>query len=299
MTIDFKRIEENNSINPKILSIKITNKCNLNCPYCYENAGIELENEINFEDIKSMIDIIKPVNSIDLSGGECFTRYDLVVQAKDYAFTKINRFRIATNGTIPININDFYPVPKGKSLSFSVSIDGFEEDHDKIRGKGTFQKTLNFCRELIYYNFPVIISSVVPEYYYEKEGKKLKEFHNFIMNFGAKLHLNAAPSTLGRGINYIYDYSFKTKVRKINEQYNIMDSTCWNCYSGPPEFFQPPFNRIAVDSQGFVRAHCHYLNTPLFHYSMFTNEKYQKEMQQIYFKNKNFGFQKGILNLQI
>jgi MoaA/NifB/PqqE/SkfB family radical SAM enzyme len=291
MTFEFKKFENNNNPNAKILSIKITNKCNLTCPYCYEDARKELDNEITLEDIKKIIDIVNPVNSIDFTGGECLTKYDLLVAAKDYAFTKVNRLRIATNGTIPINFRDFYPLPKGKSLVFSISLDGFEEDHDKNRGKGTFQKTLDFSRELIQRGIPIIASSVVPEYYYDNNGELLKKFHNFLINFGFIVHMNAVPSLLGR--NQIEEnLKLKLKSQELCSKLNIIERSCFNC--AIPYFKKGDTPRtVPIDSQGYIRPFCQLLDRQLFHYTEYSNEKYAQEMNRLFHEQK-YGYKNGI-----
>lgn len=292
MSVEYKKFEENNNPNAKVLSIKITHKCNLRCPYCYENAGKEKENEITLEDIKAMIDIVKPANSIDFSGGECLTKYDLVVAAKDYAFTKTNRLRIATNGTIPINIKDFYPIPKGKSLAFCVSLDGFKEDHDKNRGQGTFQQTLDFSRELIQRGIPVVVSSVTPFHYYDNNAELLKKFHNFLISFGFIRHSNGIPSSLGRGQSFEENLDLKFKSFELFPKLKIENRTCLDC--GIPYFQKGETPRtVPIDSQGYVRPFCQLLDKQLFHYTEYTNEKYAQEMNKLFHEQK-YGYKNGI-----
>ena len=60
----------------------------------------------------------------------------------DYCFEKnINHVHITTNATLYIEkvLKDYV----GKNLSLSVSVDGMEDVHDAIRGKGTFNKTIS------------------------------------------------------------------------------------------------------------------------------------------------------------
>ena len=294
MAIDFKNFDINETNpNTKILSIKITNQCNLTCPYCYTDARKKIyDNEITLEDIKSMIDIIKPANAIEFTGGECLTKYDLVVQAKDYALTKTNRLRIATNGTVPINIKDFYPLPKGKSIAFMTSIDGFKEDHEKNRGKGTFEQVLDFSRELISYGIPVVVSSIVPEHYYDNDGYLLHKFHNFLINFGFVTHFNAAVASVGRGINFEEDAKLKFKCLNLNRKYKIHSKICISC-DHLKNINRVP-DMVSIDSQGYVRSYCQMLQHPLFHYSEYSNEKYIQEFKKIHNNEINYGFKNGI-----
>ena len=304
MSVKFYKVDEKgtNPENPntKILSIKITNQCNLTCPYCYTDARKKIyDNEITLEDIKSMIDIIKPANAIEFTGGECLTKYDLVVQAKDYALTKTNRLRIATNGTVPINIKDFYPLPKGKSIAFMTSIDGFKEDHEKNRGKGTFEQVLDFSRELISYGFPMGVTSIVPDYYYDNDGYLLHKFHNFLINFGFKLHVNTRVSQFGRGKNFEEDMELKLKCLELCEKHKTLGRVCMNCGKTFYNSYQKHkvTNMISVDNYGFVRPYCQLLEYPLFHYSEYSNEKYIQEIISIMEKYPKFGYWDGVLTL--
>ena len=125
------------------LHIYLTNECNLRCPHCYMFAGNKIENELNTDEIYLLLRNFKNFGgaSITLSGGEVCTRLDLfdIVQfAKSIGL----EVQILTNGTLwnDEQINKISPFLH----DVQISIDGYnEEENEKIRGKGNYEKALH------------------------------------------------------------------------------------------------------------------------------------------------------------
>jgi Fe-coproporphyrin III synthase len=109
--------------------LDITNKCNLHCTHCY--WGRQAKNPELSDD--QMIDFMKSLRRdglriIYLLGGEPLLRPKICAEAgKIFDFALI-----FTNGTLGY--------PQVNNALYALSIDGPEEIHDSIRGKGTFQK---------------------------------------------------------------------------------------------------------------------------------------------------------------
>jgi len=87
-----------------LANIDLTNRCNLNCDFCFANAracGFEYEPE--FDEIVKMLQMLRdqkpvPVPAVQFSGGEPTMRNDLVAivkKAKELGFPHV---QIATNG---------------------------------------------------------------------------------------------------------------------------------------------------------------------------------------------------------
>ena len=114
-------------------SVDVTDKCNLRCKHCYFYANPssreELPVEEMFEKVSGVASERKKVWNCTWVGGEPLLRKELVEKL-------ISRFKfnkIVTNGTIPL--------PDWRNgITFYISVDGTEEIHDKIRGKGTYAK---------------------------------------------------------------------------------------------------------------------------------------------------------------
>ena len=114
-------------------SIKITQRCNLNCKHCgWEKKSWD---ELNFQQWKRIIDDLyhKGVTVIAVEGGEPTLHPD-VPYIVDYIKHRGLFCIFITNGTRDLSsINPDV---------LWISIDGMQECHDRIRGKGTFNKVL-------------------------------------------------------------------------------------------------------------------------------------------------------------
>jgi radical SAM protein with 4Fe4S-binding SPASM domain len=150
--------------------------CNLRCIHCRRLDVLDKPdpNELDTEEAKDLIDQIagfgRPV--LIFSGGEPLVRRDLFLLAA-YAKEKGLPIAIATNGTLV----DALVARRLKNSGFyyaSVSLDGSHAPtHDKFRGPGAFEKTLDGMRYMqeagikVQVNFTVTKMNVreVPEVY--------------------------------------------------------------------------------------------------------------------------------------
>ena len=146
-----------NRLNEIIISI--TNRCNLRCKMCQIPLGNN--KEMNTKDIKSLISDAAGLcpNSIVFSGGEPLLRSDiheLIAYTNKY---KINTC-LVSNGTL---IDD--DVAKRLSASgigvVNISIEGPEDIHDALRGKGNYKKAHEALRHLSRYKIETTIASIV------------------------------------------------------------------------------------------------------------------------------------------
>lgn len=126
---------------PFILTHFITYKCNLKCDKCNSNKDYLPENELKTGEIIKILDDAKKSGFFiyHICGGEPLLREDIseiLIHAKNKGFvTYMN-----TNGTfLKEKIEQISP-----HLDFcSVSIDGSENTHDRLRGcKGAYKKTI-------------------------------------------------------------------------------------------------------------------------------------------------------------
>ncbi len=117
-----------------IVSIDVTNKCNIRCKHCYFFA-YEQDKELKPDEWKAKLQEFKkagfPFWSATWIGGEPILRKDLIEEARKYFKHNI----VVTNGT--------FPFPHWPEIQFHVSVDGTETYHDDIRGQGVYQKIKN------------------------------------------------------------------------------------------------------------------------------------------------------------
>jgi len=113
-------------------SVDVTDKCNLRCKHCYFFADPPKGKEMEVKDILAKIsELTKAKGKVwncTWVGGEPLLRQEIIERMK--GFFKFNK--VVTNGTLPL--------PDWDNVTFYVSLDGTRDIHDKIRGKGSFDK---------------------------------------------------------------------------------------------------------------------------------------------------------------
>ncbi|MBI2346451.1 MAG: radical SAM protein [Deltaproteobacteria bacterium] len=119
-------------------SIDITNKCNLRCKHCYFFAQ-DYPPELKDDEWIARLDALKaaghPLRSCTWVGGEPLLRKNLIERARKYFQFNL----VVTNGG--------FGIPGWRDVFFHVSVDGLEEQHDAIRGKGSYAKLKKTIRE--------------------------------------------------------------------------------------------------------------------------------------------------------
>ena len=124
-------------------SVDVNNVCNLHCSHCYwwlnrKNDAEDLSAEQWREIIRSTFKK-QHVYVVTLVGGEPTMRPDII---EVFCEEMPRRVCVVTNGT--------YPLKRFANLYFYwISLDGTEEIHDSIRGKGAYIKTKQNILEYI------------------------------------------------------------------------------------------------------------------------------------------------------
>lgn len=139
------------------MRIIMTEKCNLNCKYCFVNyqRGLHTPKDLSRENLFYAVDYLIQHNqgrkiSLQFFGGEPILKYPLIVDCIEYVSTKLEMgllseadFSITTNGTLLTDeICEYF---KKRDVQVNISIDGPQEIHDQCRiyrdNKGTFTDT--------------------------------------------------------------------------------------------------------------------------------------------------------------
>ena len=162
-----------------IFQLHITHLCNLKCTHCYQE---EYNNHMELNDIIHCLDeyesFLKNKNlkpQINLTGGEPLLHPDFFKVAKEIKNRNI-QLGILTNGTL-ITPDVAKKLKDLKPIFVQVSLDGVESTHDKIRGKGNFQKALSGIDNLKNENVKVLVSFTAQQSNY-KDYKKLAKICN-------------------------------------------------------------------------------------------------------------------------
>lgn len=181
------------------LMLITTRQCNLRCVYCYEkheNKPMKVETYAN---ILSYIENVLKNRyfssvSIGLFGGEPFVEYDNVIDFLESAKKLCESYDVPFNASATTNGALIYPerferlILAGCSY-YQITIDGFEETHDKYRinanGKGSWHQIIDNLKYMTStsYEFKVTIRSN----FNEEVFSRVKEWYEFIRdNFDNK-----------------------------------------------------------------------------------------------------------------
>jgi MoaA/NifB/PqqE/SkfB family radical SAM enzyme len=166
--------------NKKLIQFVWPIQCNLNCRMCHQkDIRKQGEHILNLDQIDKMLDNLKRegVTQVNLIGGELFIFKEKAFKIIDMLNQKNILYSIATNATL-LNETDINELSKGKGLlEFDISLDGFEKEHDYIRGyRGLFKKTVDIIKQIKSYGIPVMVVSVAQN----NNIRILPEFTRFI-----------------------------------------------------------------------------------------------------------------------
>jgi nif11-class peptide radical SAM maturase 3 len=131
---------------------EITLKCNLACQHCGSRAGHTRAKELSTEEaldlVKQMAEV--GITEVTLIGGEAFLRPDWLEIAQ--AITSAGMLCGMTTGGYGITLDTAYRMKEAGIKVVSVSVDGLEATHDRLRGKlGSWQwafKTMSHLKEV-------------------------------------------------------------------------------------------------------------------------------------------------------
>jgi radical SAM protein with 4Fe4S-binding SPASM domain len=151
-----------NIVKPFTISIEITSNCNLRCRHCYAGMGFVPSEFMLFSDFKKIINNISSLEPfyIYLGGGEPFSHPD-IFKFINFIIKKKYNLILSTNGTLI----DEDKVIKLKQLGvyngIQISLDGIKNDHEFIRGKGTFYKIINAIKLFKKHGFIISVGTTL------------------------------------------------------------------------------------------------------------------------------------------
>ncbi len=160
---------------PNYLIFFITGRCNLRCSFCFyleEIENADKERELTLEEITKIAKHSPVLYHITFTGGETFLREDIDEIVKIfYRFSNTRSVTITTNGTYPERVGKMVE-EMAKScpnliVRIPLSMDGFEEVHDRIRGMPGIWKKVLHTYELLrviadkYSNVKIDVTSVL------------------------------------------------------------------------------------------------------------------------------------------
>ncbi|WP_458119538.1 radical SAM protein [Paenibacillus sp. Z6-24] len=142
---------------PQSLGIKLTNRCNLRCTHCfqwnedgYHHNMEKAEQNMDLDPaiFKQLLDDTKSVKSrLYLWGGEPMFHRQFS-EILGHIQNDRREMTICTNGLL-ISKHLDQILDLSENLELLIAVEGFEREHDLIRGKGTFQKTMKEIDQLV------------------------------------------------------------------------------------------------------------------------------------------------------
>jgi radical SAM protein with 4Fe4S-binding SPASM domain len=173
----------------RYLLVHLTLQCNLRCKHCYVAPN---ENKIlSLNTVKKIFDQMQEMQGLIvlLSGGEPLY-YPNFWKINDILPKYDLRFEMLSNGTL---------ITKGVAERLNVqhvqvSLDGMQESHDFLRGKGSFKKAVAGIENLIRAGKEVSISTMI----HKKNVKDFNAMKKMLDRYGIKQWLINQPSALGR-----------------------------------------------------------------------------------------------------
>ncbi|HEY0501762.1 MAG TPA: radical SAM protein [Kutzneria sp.] len=142
---------------PQEVSLQLTYRCNLRCTHCYQwneqgffrdFSPARQKTELDIDVVENVLRTTAPARSkLFLWGGEplMHTKFGEVAELLEQYPRTVN---MCTNGLLfKRRLDDMLRI--GENLNLLVSLDGLGEDHEALRGKGTFKRTMENIRMML------------------------------------------------------------------------------------------------------------------------------------------------------
>ncbi len=145
---DYSESKNNN----KTAFIFITNRCQAKCQHCFyiDELNKAVEEELSLEEYKKLAkNLDKEIKQVIITGGEPFLRKDIFGISKAFLDIKhLKSLNFITNGLLTKRVLEdteklLRSTSRNKRFVINISLDGLEQQHDKIRGiPGMFKKCM-------------------------------------------------------------------------------------------------------------------------------------------------------------
>lgn len=240
--------------------ISLTNKCNLECKYCYAKSGKNLKDELNTEQwLLTCKTLLKMgMRKATIAGGEPLLSKSFLPIVK-YLSDENVILQIFSNGIL---INN-YIVDKLKDIRINfvqISLDSTNEsEHNRFRGN-SHNKALQAIELLVKANIPTVIGANI----FPDTINEISNLAKYADSMGILLRCNPIEPR-GRGANFEnHDTVVNSELNElINKKIEEVTSIYPNVFAEQEVKFQMelidrncPFSKgcIAVTSNGKIRA---------------------------------------------
>jgi radical SAM protein with 4Fe4S-binding SPASM domain len=171
------------------LYVNITTRCNLTCPYCFNEFSKRQHGDMDislFQSIVIQTLSINPNAEFIITGGEPFLCKELF-QFLDILFSNNASFTLLSNGTLINDINARKLARYSNLRNVQISIDGFTETVNAItRGKNSLQKSKKGIENLIKNGIALSIAPTI----HKENIHEFSDIANYAISIGAELSPN-------------------------------------------------------------------------------------------------------------
>ncbi|VVS91816.1 aldolase-type tim barrel [Desulfoluna spongiiphila] len=125
--------------------IHLTDHCNLSCRHCLFSCSPNTRKSLSFEEVEALYRSTEALGTETyyITGGEPLLHPDFERICRLLLSKETTRLAILTNGLLlPDHLEFLGTLPKDR-LHFQISVDGLEENHDAMRGRGAFNRLLS------------------------------------------------------------------------------------------------------------------------------------------------------------
>jgi len=201
----------------------LTERCNLRCTHCYQTGGGT--DELSLGEIRDLLAEIKDMleawtkayqlefaSSLNVTGGEPFLRRDLFEILGDMRSLGFGVY-LLTNGTL-IDAEKAAQLAALGVKGVQVSIEGPEEIHDSIRGRGSFAASGRGISHLVAAGLKVTLNATLSEL----NGDRFREMIAICTSLGAQRLGFSRLVPSGRGAGIVGRMLEPERVREIYEE---------------------------------------------------------------------------------
>lgn len=217
----------------------LTERCNLRCRHCYQTGG--KADEMSFEEIKDVAAEVSEMlgawsetfgmnfsPSFNITGGEPLLRKDLF-EVLEHLGKKGFELYLLTNGVLIDRERAGMLVDLGVK-GVQVSIEGPEEVHEGIRGKGSFAASLKGVQCLVEAGMVVTLNTTLSE----MNAKHFMDMVSLSSSLGVRKLGYSRLVPYGRGKEMIGSMLATEEVKELYEAIGSLDTGKLKLVTGDP-----------------------------------------------------------------
>lgn len=146
----------------RYLHLLVTRRCNLSCKHCF--LGQARAEDMNISLFKMIIEDFASIGGLRLlvSGGEP-TMHPEFFNLNSLLAEQPFRTILITNG-VTLSAEHPQKIEKLNFEEIQISLDGLEDSHDKLRGKGSFEKTIKAAEKVKMAGKSLSIATIITAY---------------------------------------------------------------------------------------------------------------------------------------